>query len=250
MPQQSGYGQAPQHPGQGQAPHQPGYGPAPQQSGYGQAPQQSGYGQAPHQPGYGQAPQQPGYGPAPQQPPGYPQQPGYPPPGYGQPQQYQPGYPPYPAQPPFQSGPSAVTAIIAGILAILGGLRGTVGAIAIPFLDIDSDFDPSGFWRKLQIVLLVSAAFSLVMLIGGILLFLRKKISRILIGVAGIATLALSIITSVAIYNHISEGGERDVYLNTDLSLLGAIGAAFNLAMVILVFLPSTGRWVAHRPNG
>ncbi|MFD0363153.1 hypothetical protein ACFQZZ_17040 [Nocardia sp. GCM10030253] len=154
--------------------------------------------------------------------------------------------PQYPTPPPLQAGPSAVTAIFAAILAVLGGLRGVFGAIAIPFLNTDPDFDPTGFWRKIQILLLVAVVFAIVLLIGGISMFLRKNVARILIGVGGVGTLAISVITSVASYNHVAVD-DMPVSVSVDLTLIGLIGVAFNVAMLVLTFLPSTSRWLAHQ---
>ncbi|MFE7721550.1 hypothetical protein ACFU44_21185 [Nocardia rhizosphaerihabitans] len=161
------------------------------------------------------------------------------------PQPYQP-----PRFPPGPPEPNAVTAIFAAILAILGGLRGVFGAVAIPFLNTDSDFDPSGFWSKIQVLLGVSALCSLVLLVGGILMLARKKIARVLIGVGGTGTLALSVITSIALYNHLDARADDStsitVSFDSDLSVFNAIGFLFNIALLVLTFLPSTGRWLAH----
>ncbi|MEV0060416.1 hypothetical protein [Nocardia sp. NPDC050718] len=162
---------------------------------------------------------------------------------------------PQPYQPPrFQGGPpepNAVTAIFAGILAILGGLRGVFGAVAIPFLTTDADFDPTGFWSKIQVLLGISALCSLVLLIGGILMLARKQVSRVLIGLGGTGTLVLSVVTSIALYNHLDartdDSTSLTVSFDSDLSVLNAIGFLFNIALLVLTFLPSTGRWLAHR---
>ncbi|MFI9508877.1 hypothetical protein [Nocardia sp. NPDC052566] len=176
-----------------------------------------------------------------------------PPPGYGQAPQY-PNYPQrpnYPQQQPFRPSPSAVTAILAAVLSILGGLRGLFGAIAIPLIDSNPEWDPSGFWRKIQIALYVSVAFAALLLIGGILLLTRKKISRVLIGIGGVGTLIASIGISIANYNHTTAGAPADatVTVTWDLTGLAIIGVAFNVATLILAFLPSTSRWLTHRPD-
>lgn len=164
-------------------------------------------------------------------------------------QPYQP-----PRFPPGPPEPSGVTGVIAGILAVLGGLRGVFGAIAIPFLQTDSDFDPTGFWSKIQVLLGISALCSLVMLIGGILMLARKKISRVLIALGGVGTLVLSVITSIALYNHLDaqpdESSTVTLTFDTDLSILNAIGFAFNIVLLVLTFLPATGRWLAYRRPG
>ncbi|WP_280311171.1 hypothetical protein [Nocardia abscessus] len=143
--------------------------------------------------------------------------------------------------------PPATTAIIAATLAVLGGLRGLLGSFAIPFIESDPEFDPTRFWRKIQLLLIVAVLLATLLLVGGILMYMRKKIARVLLGVGGLGTLTLSIVISIALYNHTAVDGP--VSVNPAPTILGLIGMAFNTVMLILTFLPSTSRWLAYQQN-
>lgn len=142
--------------------------------------------------------------------------------------------------------PSSVTAKFAGVLAVIGGLRAVLGSVAIPFLETDPDFDPTGFWRKMQILMMVAGVLGALLLAGGVLLLRRKRIGQMLLGVGGGGTLALSLIVSIAIYNHVNPGGAAEVTVLKGPTTIGAIGVAFNVATLVLTFVPSTSRWLAY----
>lgn len=96
----------------------------------------------------------------------------------------------------------------------------------IPLVDSDPFFDPTGFWRKIQVLLIVAVIFAVLLLVGGILVLVRKKFARVLLGVGGAGTLASSIIVGIAIYRYMADGGW--VTVNPAPTTLGLIGMAFN----------------------
>ncbi|WP_181721942.1 hypothetical protein [Nocardia gipuzkoensis] len=150
----------------------------------------------------------------------------------------------HPAQPQSQPPSSGVTAIIAGILAVLGGLYDAFGLFglivffAIPIFAPPSEYGWS--FAKLQLLLIVTAAFAILLLIGGILMLIRKKFARVLLGVGGVGTLVQSIIITSIESNTIT--------VNTDLDAVSAVGIVLNIVMLVLTFLPTTSRWLTYRP--
>ena len=116
------------------------------------------------------------------QPPQYPQQPQYGGPAYQQPYPQQQQYPypqaPYPApgygmQP---KPPNGATAIIAGILAVIGGVL-NLGSLVLNVIGLAVD----GYFGVWQIIFMVQALLLAgTLLPGGILLFVRKPAGRML----------------------------------------------------------------------
>lgn len=154
-----------------------------------------------------------------------------------------PHRPPSPI-PPFpqpQRTPISGTAIAAAVLAILGGLRGTLGAVAIPLIDPDPELDPTNFWGKMQLLMAVSTLFSVVLLIGGIFVLMRKRIGQTLVVVGCGAALAVSIISSISFYNHVAVD-DAEVMVLVGPTLLGAVGLAFTVTTLVLALLPATAR--------
>lgn len=111
-------------------------------------------------------------------------------------QQYpgQAHHPGYAMQPPK---PSGATAIIAGVLAVLGGLFSLVGLISVV-----AGLAEFGFVLWLNVLILVqNVLLTGTLLPGGILLFLRKPVGRVLtiIGsVLAILTELVSVLLDVA----------------------------------------------------
>ncbi|WP_328394214.1 hypothetical protein [Nocardia sp. NBC_00416] len=151
--------------------------------------------------------------------------------------------PPYPRPAP---APSAATAVIAAVLAIIGGFRGLLGMLAIPLIDTDPYYDPTGVWRRIQLLLVVASIFALVLLIGGILVLLRKMAGLALLGVGGAGSLLFSIIVNTALSGATTSDSAAPQIVP---SALGIVGTAFTVVMLVLAFLPSTSRWMAHRPT-
>ncbi|WP_459545844.1 hypothetical protein [Nocardia sp. X0981] len=167
---------------------------------------------------------------------------------YGVARQWNPAFPPSrpgtPAAPAAPVRPSATTAMIAAVLALLGGVRGLAGLLAIPLIEADPSLDASGDLRRIELLLAVTALFALLLLSGGILLLARRRGGRLLIGVGGIGTLVLSLTLNAALDSLTTRAGSVDIAPTA----FGVVGAAVNVAVVILVFLPSTSRWLAFRP--
>lgn len=182
----------------------------------------------PEQPGFSQQPSfqvqppiyshQPGFG---QQQPGWPQQPGY----------------PGGAQPTPSRGPSGATAIIAGILALLGGLFGVLfGALSVAVMIGDSDFDAMG-----AVFSLFSITFGLVLFNGAILLWRHKMIGRwLIVGGCAVAIL-LGLLAFAELFIGISGAPTRDLGAYVMLAVLGFV---FPILTLVLVLLQSTTRWV------
>ena len=207
------------------------------------------YGQGfPGQPGN---PQQPGFG---QQPGGFGQPSGFgQPPAYGQPAAFgqQPGY----GQQPFGGGfgePSSATAMIAAILAGLGGLWSLVGGL-LGFVGVSALSDIPGFtggvYAWLVISLLIGLVLGGVLLAGAITLFQRKMIGRWLIVGACAATIVIGIvgfIVQLAVISSITAGYHVSYMGSGFMPLLSLV---FPIATIILAMLPSTTAWINSRPT-
>ncbi|MGA5543262.1 hypothetical protein ACPCIR_15535 [Mycobacterium sp. NPDC051198] len=179
----------------------------------------------PEQPAFSQ---QPGFG---VQPPIYSHQPG----------SGQPGYPGSP-QPTPPRGPSGATAIIAGILALLGGLFGVLfGGLFVAVMISDHDSDAIGV-----VFTLFSFAFGLVLFSGAILLWRRKMTGRWLIvgGCAG--AILLGLLAFADFFIGISGAPTHDAGAYVMLAVLGFI---FPIATLVLVLLQSTTKWICATPR-
>ncbi|MEQ0559730.1 hypothetical protein ABJI51_11650 [Amycolatopsis sp. NEAU-NG30] len=166
---------------------------------------------------------------------GFPAQQPYPAQPY--PGQPYPGQP-YPAQPPYPGGygmqppkPSGVTAIIAGVLAVLGGLLYLIGLVG-GVVGIASGYTP-GLFILLSIQNLVLTG---TLLPGGILLFVRKPVGRILTIVGSSLAILLSVVSvvlSAVGVGYFGVGGMRvgGAFLGLLLVLIPA-GATLTLAIV------------------
>ncbi|WIV55836.1 hypothetical protein [Amycolatopsis nalaikhensis] len=246
-PGQHGPGQ-PGHPASGGFPAQPGH-PAPSSGFAAQQPLSGPSGGFPGQPDPGQQgysaasggfPAQPGY-PAPGGFPAQAGQPGYPPPPGGFPgQPYAPA--PYPApgygmQPPK---PSGVTAIIAGVLAVLGGLLYLVGLVGSVITLADFGFVDWIFVVPLVKNLLLAA----LLLPGGILLFLRKPAGRMLTivgcALAIVLTIASVVLNAVGVWYFAA--GIGGIHLGGAFVGLVMVLVPAGAALVLALVKP-TARW-------
>jgi hypothetical protein len=177
--------------------------------------------------------------------PGYPQQPRYPAQpvyqqGYPQAGAYPGGYPPA-LVPPGSTG--GIGGIIAGILAILGGvLHGGFGTVTL----FDSlTKKPAPFTTRSSshfgdLALSVPVVGGLLILAGGFMLLSRKSAGRWLIAVGCVPIFAFNLMAFLAT---VADGD-------------GAVGvvialpiAVFSVVTVVLTFLPSTGRWIRAKRN-
>jgi hypothetical protein len=184
---------------------------------------------------YGQGfPQQPGY--APQPGPGYPPQPGYP--GVQQ---------PYPLPPAPSTSPSAVTGVIAAVLAGLGGLANVLGGLLTTFglavMISESTYDiESGEWTGLIAITMLNIVAGVLLSAGTVMLLLRKMTSRWIV-VAGCAVSIVSSFVSLSMPSTFAEyqyGGKgADV-----------VGLVFPIATIVLALLPSTAAWIRAKQNG
>ncbi|WP_067836192.1 hypothetical protein [Nocardia lijiangensis] len=160
----------------------------------------------------------------------------YPPPGY-------PAYPPYGYVPP----PSGGTAIMAGVLALLGGAYGGFTAISGFFAlqrleDVRRSIGSSATGpteTEFYAVVATSGGIAAMLLLGGILLLARKGAGRTLIVVA--CTLAV-------IQGFVSLGVIEDAGMLSESSAATvglALGVSLPLLTGILAAVGSTARWVA-----
>lgn len=188
--------------------------------------------------------------------PGYPQQPGYPPqqPNYqqqGYPQQ--PGYPgAYPYQPVPPAKPSGATAITAIVLAGLGGVANFFGGLLMAFglaaIMGDSTFQNSSAvtdsaWAALVAIVMLNVVCGLLLLIGTVMLMLRKMVGRWLV-VAGCVVSGLSVLTSLAFVASTIGNYEYSRGAGSDL-----VGLMFAVVTLVLVLLPSTTAWLQAKRN-
>ncbi|MHC9292438.1 hypothetical protein ACRCUN_08195 [Mycobacterium sp. LTG2003] len=191
------------------------------------------------QPGH---PQQPGY---PQQQPGYPQQ-GYPP---------QAGYPggyQYQYQPVPRSSPSGGTAITAIVLAGLGGVANFFGGLLMAFglatIMEDATFQNTsavtdGAWTALIAIVMLNIVCGLLLLVGTVMLMLRKMVGRWLV-VAGCTVSGLSVLISLTLVASTIGDYEYSRGAGSDL-----VGLLFAIATLVLVLLPSTTAWIQANRN-
>lgn len=178
----------------------------------------------PGQPVYGQPPSYP-------QPAGWPQQPGYPQAAY-------PGG--YPPKPP--AGPSGATAILAGILALVGGFVGTcVALVSVIVMIMDGEFDVVG-----AVFGLLGIAFGLALFIGAILLFRRTMIGRqlVIVGCAMAAVFGVAAIGDMII--GISGEPSREP---VSIAVAVVAGLVLPVLTLVLAMLPSTRTWIRAKHN-
>ncbi|MFJ1455226.1 hypothetical protein [Nocardia sp. N2S4-5] len=133
-----------------------------------------------------------------------------------------------------------VTLFIAGVLALLGGLTILWYVPMLLRLDLDSAYDPPSAPRGFAYVPgdLLLGAFGLLLTVGGIGMFLRKKPARVLLGVGGIGIFALSVIT-------VRVGDS--VLVTVDFLRVPSLGVAFSITLLVLTFLPSISRSSMYR---
>ncbi|MEU4813898.1 hypothetical protein AB0H20_32270 [Nocardia fluminea] len=200
------------------------------------------YGQA--APGYGApGPGVPGYG-APMS--------GYGPPGYATPG---PGAPGYGYPPPAASG---ATGIIAAVLALLLSMVSLGGAVVS--YNTTSAYECSGGLVQksdgtfgcsstsisplVMTFVVIGAALGLLLLIGSLLLFLRKTAGRVIV----ISVAALSALGSLG---SLATSASSSVISGAS-TAIGLVQAAVSVLMLSLAAASSTGRWIRaaqQRPN-
>lgn len=179
-------------------------------------------------------------------------------------------YPQYPAQgaypqmgpPPGypaagQQQPGGGTAITAGVLAILGGLWALVGVVtnlagAAAMAGLDSYRNSYGapatpnlpelLGGYLIATGIVQVIVALLLIVGAVLLFMKKKVGRWLV-VSGCALVVLSAIAGFVVMSaHLTQ-------LESGATLIGGgvalVLLAFPVATLVLAILPSTARWCA-----
>ncbi|MFD9896190.1 hypothetical protein ACFWY9_43160 [Amycolatopsis sp. NPDC059027] len=177
--------------------------------------------------------QQPNQG-QPGVPPQYPPSGGYPVPGqqpaYGQP--YPGGYPQGPGFVPPHQKPSGVTAIFAGVLAVLGGVYYLVSAV----VQIIALFAVSH--RYASWIVFITTFLYLVLagllLAGGILLFLKKPAGRML-GIVGSA-LAIAVVLLGFVLSLVGLSAFRH--------FSGSMVAGAGIVALVFVVIPATATLV------
>ncbi|GAB2650725.1 hypothetical protein [Nocardia goodfellowii] len=163
--------------------------------------------------------------------------------------QYDGGYQPYATGPGWEPAPGGGTAITAGVLAALGAVAQLIsgaGVLGLGLVTSDVFDEEDGLYA----FVLVSAGFSLltgVLLgIGAVTLFLRKKIGRVLVAVACAIHILAQIVSFVVATTAVGEYSGGADLLGAGVG--GLIAIVFPIATLILVLLPSTARWLAYQP--
>ncbi|MBB4688455.1 hypothetical protein [Amycolatopsis jiangsuensis] len=179
-------------------------------------------------PGSQPMPAQP-YGQAPGQ---YPQQP------YGQQQQPYPAYPGGPGA--LQPKPSGATAIIAGVLAILGGLFALFGVVGGAIL-----LGHSGGVGPGLVALIVNLAQAGLLLYGAVALFMHKPAGRLCVLIGSGLAIAVSVVSVVLITVGVSAvGGGAEVI---GAGIAGAlVGLIPPIATLVLALVKPTVEWVSQ----
>lgn len=175
----------------------------------------------------------------------------------------------YPYQPPAPA-PSMTTAIIAGVLAILLGLyQGFQAVVYVLMASITTsvayqvdpvdlgDLDDLGWLNAFLIAMGVGSAVSAIaLLVGAVLLLVRKLFSRWLIALGCVIAIVVTAIPVIlvqlfltALSSHFDE--DFSVFSGTGgwlAVILVTLFVGVPLATTVLVFLPSTRRYcVVHR---
>lgn len=198
----------------------------------------------------------------------YPAQP-VAPPQYAAPQPWQPPanqYAPvgYPYQPPA-TAPSMVTTFIAGVLAILLGLY--QGFQAVVYVIMASIITSAGFqsdlgdidelgWLHTFVIAtgIASAVSAIVLLVGAVLLLVRKLFARWLIALGCFITVVVTAVPVILAQLFLTALSSQ---IDEDFSLFSGTGgwlAAFMVLLsvavpvvtTVLAFLPSTRRYCAN----
>ncbi len=153
----------------------------------------------------------------------------------GIPGAYPGGFPPAPQAPASTGG---VGGVIAGVLAIMGGLlHGCLGAMAL----VESlTKEPDSFTTRSSshigdVFLSMSVIGGLLILAGGFMLLARKPASRWLIGVGCVPIFAFGLGA------FLGANADGDSTIGAVITLPIVI---FSVATVVLIFLPSTTRWI------
>lgn len=176
---------------------------------------------------------------------------------YGQPQQSAPweqqqgmGYSPY-GMPP--AGPSGATAITAGVLAVLGGVAALVaifgagvGMVSVSILFNSAHVYgglPGWYVATTVIGLICNVAVAALLITGGIMMFLRKRLSPMLVTIGCGVSIAGSIIGVIAAYAYYSEIVDSYGYYygyHTPTYAFSLVGLIFPIATIVLAQLRST----------
>jgi hypothetical protein len=157
-------------------------------------------------------------------------------------QQYPPqGGHPYPGMAPK---PSGATGIIAGILAIIGGLWFLSGFVFHVIYITDGN---TMLYFLLGAVL--DFLVGILLLIGGILLVMRKGAGRVLTVVGAASAILIGLLSVVlrlvGTHFFLSFGGVSFLYGFVGLIVQILLPA---IATMVLALIPPTARWVAKRP--
>ncbi|MBJ7289268.1 hypothetical protein [Williamsia sp.] len=186
----------------------------------------------------------PGYGP-PQTfgpPPGYGPGPGYgPPQNYGPPSGYAQQY--YGSPQGYVPPPSSATAIIAAILAFLGGIAATVALIGDILIvaavtDVDGPSWFSGYAGFEGVISLVRLGL---LVTGGVLLIRRRGVGRVLV-LAGCALTIVMVIVGVIILASISVANGVPGVVGSGYGVF--LGLVFPAVTIVLLLVSPTTRWL------
>lgn len=183
--------------------------------------------------------------------PQYPQSQGVPGSGqqpYAPPEQY-PGYPGQAAYPGHDLPParpaSGATAIIAGILAILGGIVHAIFFV-VGLGDLDRAIDQG----MATVQVFANIALAVILLLGGILLLMRKMAGRMIV-IVGSALAALWFVgLGVYLGNVVSDAAETYADGEGAGVAVGITGVTVFImcipavATFVLSVVPLTGRWI------
>lgn len=207
-----------------------------------------------------------------QQDPQYPGQQQYPQHSQQHPQQYlgqqYPGPPQfgvpqfaghhYPSGPPTVAGPSAVTARIAAVLALLGVIHMVVLAISALAGELPDDaaehVDASSFNSANTVQLIAAIVVGLLLTVGGAMMLLRNMIGRWLITAACGLHIIAWILLGVWLHSFLSDAAE-EAGVELDGSVAAGMGVGwffvliFPFITVVLANVPSTAKWLAAAPG-
>ena len=134
--------------------------------------------------------------------------------------------------------PRAVTAVVAGVLALLGGLWFVTGVFMFGWLGLSQE--------PLLIPSQVTDAFvGLVLLLGGLLLLARTEMGRALTLIGAVLGLVAPIVGTVLLYQRIYfvAGGPTGI---EQLVLRRVVVALPFVAILVLTLLPATRRWTRN----
>ncbi|MFZ2512695.1 MAG: hypothetical protein WAW85_16565 [Gordonia sp. (in: high G+C Gram-positive bacteria)] len=161
---------------------------------------------------------------------------------------------PYPSGPPVAPGPSAVTARIAAVLALLGVIHMVVLLISTLGAELPDDVaahvDHSSFDFANTMQLIGAIVVGVLLAAGGVMLLLRNAIGRWLVSAGCMIHIIVWVLLGLWLHSFLSDAAaEAGVQLDSAFAAGTGLGwflvLIFPLVTLVLANVTSTARWLA-----